>query len=107
MTRWMNFTAMSALTLADVPASMRPGAAALAAMAEQAAGTVGVAAAAVALGLYQTLRKTDATCAERRGTRARPSRRPDGDQPALSALRLPPDAGAELSRTTMMRRCAR
>jgi EmrB/QacA subfamily drug resistance transporter len=96
MSRSMNFTAMATLAFADVPAAMRPGATTLAAMAQQAAGTVGVAAAAVALGVFQAIR--------------------DGTELALGdfqnallaaallmalavlwALRLPPDAGAELS----------
>jgi EmrB/QacA subfamily drug resistance transporter len=97
LTRSMNFTSMATLAFADVPAQMRPGATTLAAMAQQGAGAVGVALAALALGLFQAMRS--------------------GAQLALAdfqyallcsallmtvavvwARRLPPDAGAELSR---------
>jgi EmrB/QacA subfamily drug resistance transporter len=97
MTRSMNFTSMSTLAFADVSAQMRSGATTLAAMAQQAAGTLGVAAAALALGLFQTIRASDLLAL--------------GDfQNALFvaaglmavavlwSLRLAPDAGAELSR---------
>ena len=97
MTRSMNFTSMSTLAFADVPASMRPGATTLAAMAQQAASALGVAAAALALGALP-------------GARAGATQLALGDfQNALFAaaalmavavlwaLRLPPDAGAELS----------
>jgi EmrB/QacA subfamily drug resistance transporter len=50
MTRSMNFTSMSTLAFADVPAPLRAGATTLAAMSQQAASTMGVAAAALALG---------------------------------------------------------
>ncbi len=97
MTRSMNFTSMSTLAFADVSEQMRPGATTLAAMAQQAAGAAGVAIAALALGLFKTIRA--------------------GEQLALSDFqnalfvaaglmtvavawshRLPSDAGAELSR---------
>jgi EmrB/QacA subfamily drug resistance transporter len=97
LTRSMHFTSVNTLAFADIPADVRPGATTLAAVAQQAAGAVGVAAAALALGLFQTLRA--------------------GEELALSdfqnalfaaaglmavavlwSLRLPLDAGAELSR---------
>ena len=96
MTRSMNFTAMSTLAFADIPAPMRPGATTLAAMAQQGAGTVGVAAAAVALGFFQMTRA---------GTELALSDFQNALMAAgglmavavLWALRLPADAGAELS----------
>jgi len=96
MTRSMNFTSMSTLAFADVPERLRAGATTLAAMAQQGANAIGVAAAALALGLFQTIRK-DAALAL-------------GDfQDALLvaamlmaisvlwSVRLPHDAGSELS----------
>jgi EmrB/QacA subfamily drug resistance transporter len=56
MTRSMHFTSMATLAFADVDALRRPGATTLAAMAQQVAGAVGVAAAALALGFFQTIR---------------------------------------------------
>jgi len=56
MTRSMNFTSMSTLAFADVPAQMQARATTLAAMAQQAAGAVGVAVAALALSFFQTIR---------------------------------------------------
>ena len=56
MTRSMHFTSMATLAFADVDAERRPGATTLAAMAQQVAGAVGVAVAALALGLFQTIR---------------------------------------------------
>ncbi len=47
---------MSTLAFADVPAQMQARATTLAAMAQQAAGAVGVAVAALALGFFQTIR---------------------------------------------------
>jgi len=96
MSRSMNFTCMTSLAFADIPESMRAGATTLAAMAQQAAATMGVALAAVALGVMRNAR--------------------GGTQLALVdfqraffvaallmaigvmwAMRLPRDAGAELS----------
>ena len=59
MTRSMNFTCMATLAFADVPAEMRASATTLSAMAQQASNAFGVAAAAVALGLFQALRGAD------------------------------------------------
>lgn len=56
MTRSMHFTSMATLAFADVDAAHRPGATTLAAMAQQVAGAIGVAVAALALGLFQALR---------------------------------------------------
>jgi EmrB/QacA subfamily drug resistance transporter len=55
MTRSMNFTCTSTLAFADVPDKDRPSASTLAAMAQQCAAVFGVAAAAFALGLSQSL----------------------------------------------------
>ena len=51
----MNFTCTSTLAFADVPDKDRPSASTLAAMAQQCAAVFGVAAAAFALGLSQSL----------------------------------------------------
>jgi len=56
MTRSMHFTSMATLAFADVDATRRPGATTLFAMAQQVAGAVGVATAALALGVFQTMR---------------------------------------------------
>jgi len=97
MTRSMNFTSMSTLAFADVPAPLRAGATTLAAMSQQAASTMGVAAAALALGVFQ---------ATHGGTElvARDFRFAFFAASALMALatlwslRLRRDAGAELAR---------
>jgi len=96
LTRSMNFTSMATLAFADVPAQMRPGATTLAAMAQQGAGAVGVALAALALGLFQAMRsgaqlaladfQYALLCSALLMTIA-----------VLWARRLPRDAGAELS----------
>ncbi len=99
MTRSMNFTAMNTLAFADISGPLRAGATTLSAMTQQAAGALGVAAAAVALGLFQTIRAGAALTL--------------GDfqnaffvaaalmaVAVLWSLRLPADAGAELSRRT-------
>jgi EmrB/QacA subfamily drug resistance transporter len=97
LTRSMHFTSVNSLAFADIPEHVRPGATTLAAMAQQAAGAVGVAVAALALGLFQTLRAAGELAL------------PDFQSALFSAaglmavavvwsLRLPPDAGAELSR---------
>jgi hypothetical protein len=99
MTRSMHFTSVATLAFADVPAHLRPGATTLVAMAQQGAGAIGVAIAALALGVFQMLRSGDALAL--------------GDfQKALFvaagmmaiavlwSLRLPRDAGAELARRT-------
>jgi EmrB/QacA subfamily drug resistance transporter len=96
MTRSMNFTSMTTLAFAEVPEHLRPGATTLAAMAQQGAGALAVAIAALVLGFFQAAES--------------------GGQLTLSdfhnalftsalvmavavlwAQRLPPDAGAELS----------
>lgn len=97
MTRSMHFTSVATLAFADIPEHVRPGASTLATMAQQVAGTLGVAVAALALGLFQTYRAGAQLAL--------------GDfQDALFVaaglmavavlwlLRLPRDAGAELSR---------
>jgi len=99
MTRSMNFTAMSTLAFADVSGPLRAGATTLSAMTQGAASALGVAAAAVALGAFQTLRA---------GTELAPGDFRNAFFVAaavmaiavLGSLRLPADAGAELSRRT-------
>ncbi len=97
MTRSMNFTSTSTLAFADVSGAMRPGATTLAAMAQQAANAVGVAAAVLALGLFQAIRSSTSLAL------------PDFQHAlmfsaalmaisVLWSLRLPADAGSELSR---------
>jgi EmrB/QacA subfamily drug resistance transporter len=96
MTRSMNFTSMATLAFADVPATLRAGATTLASMTQQASTTMGVALAALALGVFQAVRHGDGLTL--------------GDfhhaffvAAALMAAavvwttRLPADAGAELS----------
>jgi len=97
MTRSMNFTSMNTLAFADVPAPAQPGASTLAVMAQQVANVLGVAIAALALEIFQAVR-------------AGPELALGDFQNALFAaaalmaasvlgsLRLPADAGAELSR---------
>jgi hypothetical protein len=97
LTRSMHFTSVNTLAFADIPEPMRPGATTLAAMAQQAAGAVGVAVAALALGLFQTLRAAGELALSdfqnalfaAAGLMA---------VAVVWALRLPPNAGAELSR---------
>jgi EmrB/QacA subfamily drug resistance transporter len=55
-TRSMNFTSTNTLAFADVPEPLRPSATTLAAIAQQAAGAIAVAAATLSLGLFQLLR---------------------------------------------------
>ena len=97
LTRSMNFTCTATLAFADVPANVRPGATTLATMAQQTAGALGVALAAFALGAFQATRG------------AMELALPDFQHALFAAgglmalavvwmLRLPPDAGAELSR---------
>ena len=97
LTRSMHFTSVNTLAFADVTDSARAGASTLVAMAQQAAGALGVALAALALGVFQ-------------GIEARPMLSLADFQHALFAsaalmafgvtwmLRLPRDAGAELAR---------
>jgi EmrB/QacA subfamily drug resistance transporter len=56
MTRSMNFTTTATLAFADVPGEHRAAATTLASMAQQAAGAIGVAVAAIALGVSQLAR---------------------------------------------------
>ncbi len=97
MTRSMNFTSMTTLAFADVPEALRPGASTLAAMAQQAANALGVAAAALALGIFQTVGgDTELVLRDFQGALFL-----SAAVMALAilwSLRLPADAGAELSR---------
>jgi EmrB/QacA subfamily drug resistance transporter len=97
MTRSMNFTSMNTLAFADVPPEMRPGATTLSAMAQQGASALGVAAAAVALGLFQTLR-TGTELALGDFQHAVLAAAGLMSIAVLWSLRLPSDAGAALSR---------
>ena len=97
MTRSMNFTSMSTLAFADVPAQLQARASTLAAMAQQAANAVGVAVAALALGLFQTIR-AGAQLALGDFQNALFVAAGLMAVAVLWSLRLAPDAGAELSR---------
>ena len=97
ITRSMNFTSMSTLAFADVPAEMRAGATTLAAMAQQGAGAVGVAIAALALGLSQTI-SSEPQLAFRDFQHAFFLSALLMALAILWALRLPRDAGVELQR---------
>ena len=97
MTRSMNFTSMSTLAFADVPAPLRAGATTLAAMTQQAASAVGVAAGALTLGVFQAARGgTELVAADFRNAFFIAAALM-GLATAWS-LRLSPDAGAELAR---------
>jgi EmrB/QacA subfamily drug resistance transporter len=99
LTRSMHFTSVNTLAFADIPEAVRPGATTLAAMAQQTAGALGVAVAALALGLSQTLR----AAGELALSDFQNALFAAAGLMALAvvwALRLPPDAGAELSRRT-------
>ena len=97
MARSMNFTSMATLAFADVPATTRASATTLSAMAQQASNALGVALAAVLLGLFE---------ATRSGTQLALGdfQRAFLASAALMALavagawRLPRDAGATLSK---------
>jgi len=97
MTRSMHFTSMNTLSFADVPPRVQPGATTLSVMAQQVAGVLGVAVAALALGLLQTIRveeKLELADFQNALFAA-------GGLMAVAViwlLRLPTDAGAELSR---------
>jgi EmrB/QacA subfamily drug resistance transporter len=97
MTRSMNFTSMSTLAFADIPTHAQPGATTLAAMVQQVAGALGVAIAAFALGVFQTLR-AGAQLALGDFQNALFAAAGLMAVAVLWSLRLPPDAGAELSR---------
>ena len=58
MTRSMHFTSVNTLAFADISSTERAGATTLAAMAQQAAGALGVALASLALGLFQAIAGT-------------------------------------------------
>lgn len=97
MTRSMHFTSVATLAFADIPPHVRPGASTLLTMAQQVAGTLGVAIAALALGLFQTFR-AGAQLALGDFQNALFAAAGLMAVAVLWALRLPPDAGAELSR---------
>jgi EmrB/QacA subfamily drug resistance transporter len=97
MTRSMNFTAMATLAFADVPEPMRPGATTLAAMSQQGANAVAVAAAALALALFQSFR-SDSHLALADFQDAMFVSAGLMTIAVIWSLRLPPNAGAELSR---------
>jgi EmrB/QacA subfamily drug resistance transporter len=97
MTRSMNFTSMSTLAFADVPGELRAGATTLAAMSQQAASAFGVAAAALALGVFQAARAgTELTAGDFRNALFVAATLMAFA--TLWSLRLSPDAGAALAR---------
>jgi EmrB/QacA subfamily drug resistance transporter len=97
MTRSMNFTSMSTLAFADVTGQMRAGATTLAAMSQQAASALGVATAALALGVFQTARAgTELAAGDFRNAFFVAAALMG--LAVLWSLRLSPDAGAELAR---------
>ena len=97
MTRSMNFTSMSTLAFADVPAPLRAGATTLAAMSQQAASAFGVAGAALVLGVFQATRAGSQLAAGDFRNAFLVAAALMGLATAWS-LRLRRDAGAELSR---------
>jgi hypothetical protein len=88
---------VATLAFADIPEHVRPGASTLATMAQQVAGTLGVAVAALALGLFQTYR-AGAQLALGDFQNALFVAAGLMAVAVLWLLRLPRDAGAELSR---------
>jgi len=97
MTRSMNFTSMNTLAFADVPAQVQPGASTLAVMAQQVAGVLGVALAALALQIFQTVR-AGAELALGDFQNALFAAAALMASAVLWSLRLPTDAGAALRR---------
>ena len=97
MTRSMHFTSVNTLAFADMPPHLTPGATTLAAMAQQVAGALGVAVAALALGLFQSFR-AGAQLSLGDFQNAHLAAAGLMAIGVVWALRLPPDAGAELSR---------
>jgi hypothetical protein len=97
MTRSMNFTSMNTLAFADVPAQVQPGASTLAVMAQQVASVLGVAVAALALEIFQAVR-AGAELALGDFQNALFAAAALMAAAVLWSLRLPTDAGAELSR---------
>jgi len=93
----MNFTAMSTLAFADVPGGLRASATTLSAMAQQAGSTLGVAAAAVALSVFQALR-SGTTLVQGDFRNALFCAAALMGVVVLASLRLSADAGAELAR---------
>lgn len=97
LTRSMHFTSVNTLAFADIPGALLPGATTLAALVQQTAGALGVALAGVALASLQAIRAGNLL------------ELPDFQHALFASaglmaiavvwlLRLPPDAGAELSR---------
>ena len=98
MTRSMNFTSMNTLAFADVPAAVQPGASTLAVMAQQVASVLGVAVAALALEIFQAGRAGRELGALGDFQHAFYAAAALMAAAVLWSLRLPADAGAELSR---------
>lgn len=99
MTRSMHFTSVNTLAFADISTAARAGATTLAAMAQQAAGALGIALAALALSLFQAIEAGPLlTLADfQRALFASAGLMAVG---IVWMLRLPADAGAELARKT-------
>ncbi|MGE5668804.1 MAG: MFS transporter [Betaproteobacteria bacterium] len=97
MTRSMHFTSVNTLAFADVTAAARAGATTLSAMAQQLAGALGVALAALALSLFQTI-EGGSSLAVADFQRALFASAGLMAVAVVWMLRLPADAGAELAR---------
>ena len=97
MTRSMQFTTVSSLAFADIPPDQRAGASTLTAMTQQVAATLGVAFAALALAVFQNLRG-EAALSLGDFQRALLTGAALMAVAAAWALRLPADAGIEVSR---------
>ena len=97
MTRSMQFTTVSSLAFADIPPDQRAGASTLTAMTQQVAATLGVAFAALALAVFRNLRgETALSLGDFQ--RALLTGAALMAVAAAWALRLPADAGIEVSR---------
>ncbi|MFZ4288220.1 MFS transporter [Variovorax sp. HJSM1_2] len=97
MTRSMQFTTVSSLAFADISAEQRAGASALSAMTQQVAATLGVAFGATTLALFQSLRAEPSTLQLADFQHALLTGAALMAVGAAWSLRLPKNAGAEVS----------
>lgn len=97
MTRSMQFTTVSTLAFADISAEQRAGASALSAMTQQVAATLGVAFGAMALALFQNMRSDATTLSLADFQHALLTGAALMALGAAWSLRLPKNAGAEVS----------
>ena len=96
LTRSMHFTTVSSLAFADIAADQRAGASTLSAMTQQTSATLGVAFAALALALFRNLRgASDLALSDFQNALLTGAALMA--VASVWALRLPPDAGAEVS----------